>query len=503
MWTIVPKKDQRKYKLLKYLFLKEEPVILKTLSEETDTSIRSLKYYFDELRPYIENLGGCIESSNEGILLTLPSSIGPDYFLKHVMKSVSGFQVLEKLFFCETLTKKDLEDTLFLSNSTLTRTLGSLSVELKHYGLTLYKTPLSIKGPEELLRRFYARYFLEAYEHGEWPFKEILKEFLIQLVEKLHPYCKDYQKLIKKRAFLMTLAVAVTRHQQGHKLPAVPEYERLLKELKKDFPSSIAYQFLDPSLFNACMEELTILKHQYSLLYQRHRYAKDPTLQKNLDELKNLYLDVARIFNLDNPSPWPQIHELEKILAFYERYTTTIHINHHLLEVDRDYILVKHFKVGYPYFYTYAKNRFLKILSRRNLPVSEELLEELLYTLISTWENLTALLFHQFNSVKILLYSHLSRSHSENMISSLRANVNILMEIEVYEETELSKTALRNYAFDLIISTTSIKEDFGVPIVYLHGREDGHVLSALQRTLTDILEKKRQQILQEMNQQLF
>lgn len=113
MWTIVPKKDQRKYKLLKYLFLKGEPVILKTLSEETDTSIRSLKYYFDELRPYIENLGGCIESSNEGILLTLPSSIGPDYFLKHVMKSVSGFQVLEKLFFCETLTKKELEDSLF------------------------------------------------------------------------------------------------------------------------------------------------------------------------------------------------------------------------------------------------------------------------------------------------------------------------------------------------------------------------------------------------------
>src|SRR5699024_5201268 len=103
-----------------------EPITIDRLSKETKSSPRSVKNYLKELRGTIEEIGGEFQSSSEGADFKIPTNIAIDYFQKQLFKKSLDFILLEKIFSNETLTTEQLINVLFITQSTLTRSLNSL-----------------------------------------------------------------------------------------------------------------------------------------------------------------------------------------------------------------------------------------------------------------------------------------------------------------------------------------------------------------------------------------
>jgi len=88
MWNLIEIKEQAKYRMIEILFQASDPITIETLAEESHSSARSIKNYLVELRKMISSINGRIETSNEGVLLHLPSHVGIDHFQRQLIRSI-------------------------------------------------------------------------------------------------------------------------------------------------------------------------------------------------------------------------------------------------------------------------------------------------------------------------------------------------------------------------------------------------------------------------------
>lgn len=119
----------------------------------------------------MSEIKGTFDSNTVGIKLILPSNIGMDYFKRKLLRNSTAFQILEMMFFEKTLTIDEILNKQLISRSTLYRIIKKLNEEITKFGFDVtVDKQIKLVGPEILIRRFYERYFIEAYSTQEWPF---------------------------------------------------------------------------------------------------------------------------------------------------------------------------------------------------------------------------------------------------------------------------------------------------------------------------------------------
>lgn len=472
MWDLVPSKEIRKFKIIDTLYHANDWVTIGNLATITSSSERSIKYDLEELKDSVDDINGKIITASKGVMIHLPSNIGLDYFERSVYKNNAAFTLLEYIFFNENILDKEMEKLLFISPSSLNRLITRIKEALKNYGITLTTNPIKINGDERLVRSFYSAYFNERYTIDEWPFPNINQDLLDILQKKLHNYLGSSSNVVDYQFLRVQVAVSISREMRGY--PTILPYsvyfenrEGLYKEALNEM-SHINQDFnLSPMETQSYLNQLANWKFYFSATFINGTTPEYESIQTNMNEIRGVIERLSALFNLPTFDNIHLIYQLNNTIVNYELFSLKNVGSDYLLFNPRDYFLNQRFKEEYPLFYSLAQQNLLDICKKRDIILNRGQLKYLTYILLSKWENLISDMYYNFNRSKLLVFSHYNLVHAANLSKELSSELNRSVSIEVFSEPTFKQEALKNYEFDILLSTCTMAIDIEQPVIYL------------------------------------
>lgn len=495
MWNLISLKEQSKIKMVEMFYKTNEPITINTLSELTNTSNRSVKNYLEELKETMSEIGGEFYSSTSGVNFKIPIHIGMDYFQRRLFRQSLGFTLLEKVFFHESLTSDQLIEELYISQSTLNRITNTINKELKPYGLKLETAPYKITGDEQLIRNFYTTYFFEAYSANEWPFKCLDKGIIDDILPSLSDYYEATSEGMNYIAFRFRFAVGLVRSLQGYSIKKdflknkglAITYEKLYMEIEEN-TDDLSFGIPDKKeiYINELVINLLFISNQ--VLHQRLQYDED--FKEHLEDIKQMITSLTEHFDFPVEDQTNLIIEIDNALSFFSINARKIQPKMYLLHPPRDYSLIELYQRKYSTFYDIVQKYMLLLCEKRGFEPTDATLNHLIYLLISKWKDLTKHLFNRYNTIKVMVYSHLSLRHAEGIAESLISDLPNSINVSVLKEATLNEEILSQYDFDILISSETLFLNIKQPIVYMYKSRSSYQYKQLHQLIREAAEQK-------------
>ena len=495
MWKLISLKEQSKIEMIEAFYSTNDPITIDTLSKLTNSSSRSIKNYLKELQVFMEPLGAEFESSSEGVNFNIPIHIGLDFFQKHLFKDSLGFNLLEKVFFDETLNSSDLAKALFVSPSTLNRLTKTITEALRPFGLTLETSPYKVVGHEQLVRHFYVTYFLEAYNVNEWPFEGIDEELVDEVLPSSMDYYEYTSDVMNYTEFKYRFAVALIRYLKGYIYQSklayrdkiVPFYDKKLLEVQ-EYLNHVDFKSLEDKEGYTRVLAFTHLSISSDYLQVRLKSSKE--YRKQFKEISYMIDFLTKYFELPVVDQTHLILEIDRILSLLANNDEGIQPRSYIFYPPRDYFLVGIYRRKYTAFYDTLKSYILLLCRNRGFVPEKETLNYLIYKVISKWKDLTKNLFNRYNSIVIKVYSHQNLRHAYNAAQSLQSDLPNTVTVSVLDEVSLNEEILSKYDFDLLITTQTLFFDIDQPIVFMHLSRNSYQYRYLLELISKIALKK-------------
>lgn len=495
MWDLISLKEQSKIKMIEMFYATDEPITINTLSKMTNTSIRSIKNYLEELKQTMSIIGGEFISSSEGVNFKIPINIGLDYFQKQLFRQSTGFKLLEKIFFDETLTNNQLVEELYVSQSTLNRLIKTISEALQPYGLKLETSPYKITGNEYLIRNFFTTYFVEAYTSNEWPFETLEKKIIDDILPSAVDYYQSTSEVMNYTYFRFRFAVGLIRNLHGYSCKNVfPENESLALNYENLFfeaEETVSFlTFNTANEKNSYINELVVNQLLISKSVLNDRLKLDIQLREQLEEIELMINLLTNHFELPIEKQTNLIVEIDNALSFFSKETDYFQPKTYILYPPRDYFLVNLYQKKYLTFYNMVQDNMLNLCKNRGFEPTDETLEFLIYLLISKWKGLTKYLFSRYNTISLKVYGHLSLRHAQNIAESLISDLPDAIEVSVFKEAGINEEIISKYDFDILITTETLILDIEQPIVYMYKSRSSHQYKSLHKLIKETAKQK-------------
>lgn len=497
MWTLIPTRERKLYTLIKTLYYADKPMTLQELSKAVESSKRSVSNYMDEIKMRVENSSGSLITLIDGYQLKLPDNINIDVFQHQVIQSSLTFQLLEKLFFNDVMTGPELEQELHISSSSLSRAMTQLKDSLSPYGLTIEAHPYCINGDEFLIRRFYTSYFLEAYGYNTWPFTTVEKSEIYKLVESLAKIDSIRFETVNVQKFILFTAVSVIREHFHHNI-----YQSALSEGRyegesfKRMRSHVSHWLNSVDIPSDKKELYRRIYTFYMFIYFRS-YTKKHLSLSSADYstfIISRLEEVAHKFNLPVIDFRHIANKLDDMLYHYSRTDYAKALDSHLVFAPRDYSLLKLYASQYPRFFQKLMDVLEEIYKLKGIDSEKINTDELLYLIISRWNQLSLHLYKNYTTCHLLVYSPISYRHADNIAELLRVKLENACTISVYAEPNLTTDTLKKYTFDILVSTASLQLSIKQPIIALHNKFSGHHLQPLLSAVDKAFKANRQKL---------
>ena len=463
---LIHDKDKRKLHILEYLFKETSPVPIRHLAEKTRSSVRTIKYDLEELKHELDDVKGAIISTPEGILLELPLHIGLDYFQQKVYQNTSSLTFIESLFFRDTLSVAEAEQLLYMSVSSLHRLSERVKSVLNEYGLDLLMMPFRITGNETVIRIFFTSYFTQKYHKEEWLFNQIKRPIIDTLIHHTIDYYHIGRNMFDYQQYRIRLAVDMHRQQNGHFTEIEKEWFETpkIQQITQKFSDTMKQELVS---FELSDEEIARYLAPIRISFIDNEHAK----RVNPNDIRELITALSQTFQLEDNDHHYLIFEINHLLNLYAHTPTETRNSHFLLHKPRDYFLLAKYEKDYTLFYRIAEQLLKKICMRRQIEPEKHIYTHLLYVLLSRWENLTSQLYYNYRSCSILVYSHYNLNHAANIAKEIASELDLSVSVKAYDQFTISEAQLAHYAFDILLTTTTLDLDIEQPIVYLHRKD--------------------------------
>lgn len=496
-------KERKMYYLVEYLYYAEGLLTLNELANKVDSSKRSISDYIDELRQRVGKAGGSLLSYSDGYELNLPDNIGIDYFQHKLMQSSTGLRLLECLFFNDQMTGFELEKKLYVSSSSLSRLITKLKVTLKDYGLYLEVYPYRIRGDEYLIRRFYTTYFIETYGYQAWPFKSIDFNEVNEFTNSMVRFPSLRIDNVNFHEFKVFSAVSLIRESKSYDIS-----QSILSEEITDRKEYIELHdqisiWLDSFSLPPVKKEKYARIYTYSMFYDFRSYTSIDLSCKDEVKRNTITSNLEKVRITFNLPPIDFSHIIDKMILVLRQYSMTSYskaLNNFLLFEPRDYIFLRIYSTHYPLFYRTLNDFLNEACTIYEVDKHKLKIEELLYIVLSRWDQLSLHLYQNYSTCRLLVYSPLSLRHADNMASLLKAKLERSCLVDVFSEPLLTEQTLEKYDFDILVCTSSITLSIDQPIITLHRKFSTYNLRPLLQAIEKIFEsnrKKKQRILGE------
>lgn len=449
--------DKRRIKLLELLIQSRGRLSYKELTEKLSISSRILR---DDIAFIKENYSYLtIKTSKQKIRLVLNQPTGIKETFREIIHSNLAFQVLELLFFDETLSISQLADRFYTSASTMYRIIDSINSYFKEdFDCYIQTNPCKFVGNEKNIRSFYKTYFTEAYTVFDWPFKDYDEESVNKKFNKILSLINaEYELGFAYYEFIKTnIMVNLYRYKQGHLIDSTDNVNSVFNTIfsvgdiwEKTADKEDSIQFTEEYIYQVFCPYI-----KKEVVYNRDQLNE---LRKK-DEL----IDEALTFLTLNIEMLAQqrgilVNTEHLILIFYG-----------MLVIEDDdpkahYIIYNHHQYLahtieqlFPEFYSHLYEAITSVRSILGLPLDKDKLNRLICAIFTNWENLLIQLVNQVRDISIIIMSDQHISHANMIKSSLEFALGSYIHIDVYDQTHISEKILMELNYDIIISTFTL-----------------------------------------------
>lgn len=498
MRDLLKTSDLRRLELIELLLEMDEWATIPTLAEHLDSSTRNIKEDIAFLRRTEPELG--IESSHLGFRIMMDQTTGIQEYYRKILKETLIFQVLEEIFFDETLSIDELARVLPVSSSTIYRTVKTLNAYFSEFDCRIETNPCRVVGDEEHIRRYYRTYFKESYTLLEWPFRN-LKEATVnaKFNRVLAALSRDenvdddvidfaFYESIK----LMTV-VNSTRYGNGHKVDTSDNESFLFKVIfnvvklyaKSRYSSKLNLNELTPEYIYQVYYPYFEKNAAFGIKPLNRLRKKNATVNEAVTYLEESLQSLANSLAIE-------INSEELLVALYG----TVYIEEHdangmHILYDRNKLFNQRIQWQFPKTYQALYDmcsEFRRLLGRS---ADEDKLNYLVYTLFTYWEQLLTDLYGKYQKPRVLVLSGSHFTHANTIKQFLAFELNNNITIDVYQNHILSFEILKELDYDLIVSTFQLPQFGDKQTLLVEHYLTQYDIRRIEAILRDIIQAKR------------
>lgn len=432
-------------------------VTFKELAAKMDYSERVLKKDIAELKNSSSDFS--LETSRSGIRLLFSPNSGIEKIYQSILKESFAFQFIEYLLYDETKSVEEMAELLFVSPSTLYRMIRKMNHSLKVFSVQISVSPCMIKGSEKDIRYFYSHYFLERYSYLDWPFRTIelenFEEFILFFIT-FTEVTISFPSFVRLK-YMTAINLIRTRSQHYVKnngptnfseiIPDMAQYKSLFEPIEKNLQIPVNDYTIEQLFMN-------FVRNDFSISYSRllEKVEKDSFTRRSFELLSVLVDELASTFRI------PLTNREELLLALCNASSV----------IDKkpaapDYILFNKKKHFFDYlnndhfsFMVFAEQSLSNYLEKIEKGHHDVMKHELLYLLITHWNNLIQELFKNQKIVSLLIISNYGTEHSKMLKDIMELHFKDLVSVNVYTEPQLSIEKLQSSRYDILIANFSL-----------------------------------------------
>ncbi|MBC6296781.1 hypothetical protein HCJ45_06645 [Listeria sp. FSL L7-1517] len=253
------------------------------------------------------------------------------FFYKDLAKTSIPATILSQLFLKGTLSISELAEACHCSTVLLYRKIKKLNLFLESYNIQILLSPVRLCGAEEQIRYIYKCFFWSIYRGIEWPFVNLPRQELLDLVQKKTPFLLSYQASVMKESILYDIAIIMTRRKMNYfvshiitqnmnspltkilssfeslnksqRLPSISKFENSYILALLEIPSFVSN---DPSVTN---EMYHFYQHQNHISYE---------ILVFIIQILKQYLTPSDYLKINNPSFKMDVIRTFFILFYFE-----------------------------------------------------------------------------------------------------------------------------------------------------------------------------------------
>jgi len=427
---------------LEELNRKRSRVSIKCLSSALNIPIRTISAYIQEFNDY--NLKITISSSNRGIQLEIPINTSFRCIHEEIYKRSLELSMIQQLFLSGGQTTEELANTLFVSSSTIKRSIARVNHVLRSDNLSISSNKNILSGNEKKIRQLLGFFYVEKYANLEFLNDEeayILRTLITQLFQELG--VKIYKNQLAK--YMRWMYINAYRLRFGHRVQLKMIKFTTCSLIKDEAFCKKFYLLFGIPLnlinINDMLYPVNNKFYFYSYNQMSKRLNYDLTIKKTFSLVEKTLENIARKLSVSLPDSTKEMLLLDLMNVLHLRnYCTFILYN-------RREIFFFHLTEKYPNVYNFFIP-YLNRISENPLSIDEQ--NELLYILLTHWYELYARLPKIEKCVSIYIHVDTDLEHAlfikKEIEQHCRHNIkcHIMMDTEEYliENTSILVTTL-------------------------------------------------------------
>ncbi|WNZ01090.1 helix-turn-helix domain-containing protein [Helcococcus ovis] len=473
MISIFNKNITRNLNLIKTLNIYSDKVNKKFLMKKLKIDEKTLKNDINTINQKYSAILN-INIHNSDIEVKYKKNANIEMFFSCIIKNSSIFKIVEAIFFNDFNTLNDIAKHEFFSITTVYRALKKFNKSVsKIYDFKINRKLFQFEGNEDNIRTFLFHLFREKYSYNEWPFEKYDKEKIIKLQNtflksigvKKFPY-------IDNEIMTILYPIHIERLKSGH---CVLPY--LIKENFNTIKVQEAYNCSElKNLFEEFELEFTkenIMDIFYYYLHKDIAFSFLDLIKKTKSNtlinfsiyqaLESTY-KLSDKFNLKLNNPYELITYIHNANVFlYDNF------NSNYIVFDKHNIYISKLQIVFPEFMKELSKTIKKYLLIIKGEVKKCHIEYLIYTVISTWDNLLPQLYKYNKKIKTLVISRFNYKKSISLKNQLEILFPNFLDLHLSNNNDIYYKNIKDKNYELIIADFNIPKSKKFETLYING----------------------------------
>lgn len=491
MRAILSDTTLRKLHIIEHLDYSTRPIPEKVLAEKLKLSLRTLQLDVEQINIDYHPLLH-IHKANSELRLDYHSGKTIRAVYQYLLKNELGFILLDRNFRYGYASQQHAAVDLKTSRSTIYRLIQKINPRLSKYHIQIGSPNLAFIGEEIDIRFFFAQFFSESTQFGEWPFETIDQAALKEMIIFAYSLVDDKLSYPTLRFLLFSVGVNLIRLRQGYRIP-------------------VQTTALD-SMYHDFIQQPTLVKRMEQL-------ADQLDFELTLDNIKQLFIAyTGETFQAPKLRDQQSQSEVDTIRYSTKQWSAIIHslADKYQVPIEDEAELTNHlhntahlfkwetetFNILYPYVTSFlmrsqyyvgdfiqdAYQLIRKYIQLLDLDSSKLLLDLLVYTLITHWSKLVPHLYATRSpQIHCAVISDMDPKHAEFVADILSLNKRPYVHFHAYTSRNVDKFYLDNSDFDLIVTTFSMTPLSNKPLCSIHRFPTEKDLYLIDRSIYELL----------------
>lgn len=382
-----------------------------------------------------------LKSSNAEYFIFFPNNTNIEYIYSAFLKESLEFKLLKLLIYSDYPSIDVLTEQLYVSPSTLKRTILRMNTLLnKTYGFKIKTSPVMLIGDESKIINFIIAFCKEYYISSQNMLSDNQSLFLKKMFEEVtHNKAELTQVDLDKFNFYIYAVILRFRQCPPDKplLNSVlhynfSDYDDYFEKLFNVTPDESLYATIESLLFNSDY----LLSYQELVLLSKTRTS----VQQKKQKLDNLLAYLSDELNIENAN-------YEELILYLYNYISFDYGEDYILFPKYNYFLnslTHHF----PYFYNLISSMVEEITSYTVIDKSYEFI----YHLVIRWEELQIALKTLHPKMNIGIYYFSDYQHNQFMKRFLEEYFDETISVTILFDLNHSFVLTNDHSYDLVIT---------------------------------------------------